>query len=82
MLTFSWQYFWSYYQRIGRESVRKAMQNEVLADNWLFDQPTEAQIEVLEYAPQDFIEKIKAHLKPDAVRVIEPESKLIDWSKL
>ncbi len=81
-LGFSWQYFWSYYQRIGRESVRKAMQSEVLADNWLFDQPAEAQIEVLEHAPQDFIEQIKAHLKPDTVKILTPEISLIDWSKL
>ena len=82
MLTFSWSYFWSYYQRIGHESVRKAMQSEVLADNWLFDQPAEAQIEVLEHAPKDFIEQIKAHLKPDAQKKFSPEITLIDWSKI
>ena len=80
MLSFSWQYFWAYYQR--HESARLEMNAEVIGDNWLFDQPAEAQIEVLEHAPKDFIEQIKAHLKPDTLRVIVPENNLIDWSKL
>ena len=77
---FSWSYFWSYYQRIGYESVRQAMKEEILP--WIFHQTTKAQIEVLKDAPKEFIESIKAQLKPDTLRSLAPETTLIDWSKV
>lgn len=79
-IKFSWEYFWSYYQRVNYPRVQEKMRQEVLADNWLFDQPAEAQIEVLKHAPADFVEGIKAQLKPEAAKTLKPD--LIDWSKL
>ena len=80
MVSFDWSYFWSYYQRVGYESVRQEMREESVP--WLFDQPSETQIAVLKDAPKDLIESIKAQLKPDAVKKLSPEIALIDWRKI
>lgn len=77
---FNWEYFWSYYTRINYKTVQEKMREEVLADNWLFDQSAEAQIEVLKHAPRELIEEIGDRLKPEALKVLKPN--LIDWSKL
>lgn len=81
-VNFNWEYFWSYYQRIGYPQVREKMRQEVLSGTWLFDQPAEAQIEVLKHAPKDFIESVQSQLKPEALRSLKPDNNLIDWSKL
>lgn len=78
-MNFEWAYFWSYYQRIEYPQVRQKMKDELLADNWLFDQPAEVQIIVLKDAPKEFIEEVKGSLKPDAIKALSPT--LIDWSK-
>lgn len=80
MLSFDWAYFWSYYQRVDYPAVQAKMRAEVLADNWLFDQPALVQLAVLKDAPKDFIEEVKSSLKPDTIKALTPT--LIDWSKL
>ena len=77
---FNWEYFWLYYTRIGDKAVQKKMREEVLNGTWLTDQPAQAQIEVLEHAPAEFVEEIKALLKPEALKTLKPD--LIDWSKI
>lgn len=79
-VNFDWSYFWSYYQRVKYPAVQQKMKDELLADNWLFDQPSEVQVVVLKDAPKDFIEEVKGSLKPDAIKALSPD--LIDWSKL
>ena len=81
-LNFDWSYFWMYYRKIDHEASRRNMEREVLADDWLFDLPSDEQISVLKDAPQEFIEEIKARLKPDVLKILKPDNKLIDWSKL
>lgn len=81
-VNFNWSYFWSYYQRTEYEAVRAKMREELVADNWLKDQPADVQIIVLKDAPKEFIEEVKGDLKPDTIKALSPESNLIDWSKL
>ena len=80
MVEFKWEYFWSYYQRVSYKAVQEKMREEVLADNWLFNQSAEAQIEVLKHAPREFVEEVRDRLKPEALKTLKPN--LIDWSKL
>lgn len=77
-VNFDWTYFWSYYRRFKYPQVQANMKAELLADNWLFDQPVIVQIEALKHAPKEFIEEIKGSLKPDTIKALSP----IDWSKL
>lgn len=82
-VNFDWTYFWSYYQRISYPQVQANMRAELLADNWLFDQPVVVQIAVLKDAPKEFIEEVRASLKPDTIKALSPDSpNEIDWSKL
>lgn len=79
-VNFDWSYFWSYYSRIGYPNVQKKMREEILADDWLFDQPAEVQVAVLKSAPSEFVEGIKARLKPDTIKSLTP-SGVLDWSE-
>lgn len=47
---------------------------QILHEDWLFNLTEKAQAEVLEHAPQEFLDQHASKLKP--------QSKLIDWSQI
>jgi len=76
---FSWQYFWSFYDK-AHPRAKQHVIKELLDDDWLFDLPSEVQIDVLRDAPKEFVNSIEFRLKPDTVKSLKPS--LIDWSKI
>lgn len=76
----TWEYFWSYYKR-SDNTIREKMVFQILHEDWLFTQPESVQVEVLKFAPEEFVKEHRTKLKPSVINDLKPKE-LIDWSKL
>jgi hypothetical protein len=62
---FTWSHLWAFYHDIESDEIKASIEEEVIGRDWLYRQPAKEQFDVLADAPQHFIKRVVAGLRPD-----------------
>ena len=64
-LQFDWEDVWNFHDALESPDLKAHIEEEVIANGWLYRQTAREQQNVLKHAPESFVKRIASGLKPE-----------------